>query len=117
MITTVRAVVNYIECVLLFCSFSDEDDLLDVTDYLQNMETTHIYNLGLVLGLIQGKVKAKMNSDTFLDDVITAWLRKEDKVTEKGEPSWTVLVNALKHRRVGQTGIANKIAKDKGLVL
>ena len=81
------------------------------------METTHIYNLGLVLGLIHGKVKAKMNSDIFLDDVITAWLRKEDKVTEKGEPSWTVLVNALKHRRVGQTGIANKIAKDKGLVL
>ena len=81
------------------------------------METTHIYNLGLVLGLTQTKVKAKMNSDTSLDDVITAWLRKEDKVAEKGEPSWTVLVNALKHRRVGQTGIANKIAKDKGLVL
>ena len=97
--------------------FSGEDDLLDVTDYLHNMDKTYIYNLGLVLGLTQIKVKAKMDSDTFLDDVITAWLRREDKVPEKGEPSWTVLVNALKHRRVGQTGIANDIAKDKGLVL
>ena len=81
------------------------------------MDTTHVYNLGLVLGLRQTKVRAMKDSDTFLDDVITAWLRREDKVTEKGEPSWTVLVNALKHHRVEQTGIANDIAKDKGLVL
>ena len=97
-------------CTLL----SDEDDLLDVTNYLQYMEKTHIYNLGLVLGLRRIKVKnMKDTSDTFLDDVIAAWLQKQDKVTEKGEPSWTVLINALKHPRVGQTGIANKIAKDK----
>ena len=76
------------------------------------MEKSHIYNLGLVLGLRQTKTKALMNSPTFLDDVITAWLRKEDQVTEKGEPSWTVLVNALKHRRVGQTGIAKTIANN-----
>ena len=55
-----------------------------------------------------------MDSTIFLNDVIAAWLRKEDKVTAKGEPSWTVLINALKHSRVGQTGIANNIAKDKG---
>ena len=77
------------------------------------MEKTHIYHLGLVLGLRHNKVKTMMDSATFLDDVIAAWLRKEDQVTEKGEPSWTVLVNALKHRRVGQTGIANNIVKDK----
>ena len=79
------------------------------------MEKKHIYDLGLVLGLTQTKVKAMMDSDTFLDDVIAAWLRKEDNVKEKGEPSWTVLSNALKHRRVSQTGIADDIAKDKGL--
>ena len=89
-----------------------EKDLLDITDYLLDLEKSHIYHLGLVLGLRQAKVKALMDSPTFLDDVITAWLRKEDQVTEKGEPSWTVLVNALNHRRVGQTGIANNIAKE-----
>ena len=76
------------------------------------MDKSHIYHLGLVLGLRQTKVKTLKDSDTFLDEVITAWLRKEDQVSEKGEPSWTVLVNALKHRRVGQTGIANNISKD-----
>ena len=102
---------------LLHSLLSGEEDLLDVTDYLQNIDKIHIYNLGLVLGLRHNKVKTMMDSATFLDDVIAAWLRKEDKVPEKGEPSWIVLVNALKHRRVGQTGIANDIAKDIGLVL
>ena len=91
-----------------------EKDLLAVTEYLLDMDKTHIYNLGLLLGLRQTKVKALKDSDTFLDDVITAWLRKEDQVTDKGEPSWTVLISALKHRRVGQTGIADEIAKDQG---
>lgn len=92
-----------------------EKNLLDITDYLLNMEKKHIYHLGLVLGLSQTKVKEMMNSDTFLDDVIAAWLRKEDSVKEKGEPSWTVLIRSLKHRRVSQTGIADTIAKDKEL--
>ena len=86
--------------------------MVDITDYLLDMEKSQIYNLGIVLGLRQNKVKTLKDSETFLDDVITAWLRKEDQVPEKGEPSWTVLVDALKHRRVGQTGIANTIAKD-----
>ena len=86
--------------------------MVDITDYLLDMEKGHIYHLGIVLGLRQNKVKTLKDSETFLDDVITAWLRKEDQVAEKGEPSWTVLVDALKHRRVGQTGIANTIAKD-----
>ena len=93
---------------------SGELDLLDITDYLLHMEKAHIYNLGLVLGLRQTKLKAFKDSDSFLDDTISAWLRKEDQVIEKGEPSWTVLISALKHRRVGQSGIADKIAKDRG---
>ena len=69
-----------------------------------------------MLGLAQPKVKRMMDSTTFLDDVIAAWLRKEDNIKEKGEPSWTVLISALKHRRVSQTGIADDIAKDKGVL-
>ena len=87
--------------------------MVDITDYLLDMEKGHIYHLGIVLGLRQNKVKTLKDSETFLDDVIAAWLRKEDQVAKKGEPSWTVLVDALKHRRVGQTGIANTIAKDR----
>ena len=93
---------------------SGESDLFDITTYLHVMEKSHIYHLGVVLGIRQTKLKALKDSDTFLDDVISAWLRKEDQVTEKGDPSWTVLVNALKDARVGQLGISDKIAKDKG---
>jgi len=75
---------------------SGDEDFLEITEYLTNLEKTDIYNLGLVLGLSQHKVKAKKNSDTFLDDVITAWLRKEDRVITRGEPSWTVLIRGLK---------------------
>jgi len=96
---------------------SGDEDFLEITEYLITLGKTDVYNLGLVLGLSQHKVVAKMDSKTFLDDVITAWLRKEDQVIKRGEPSWRVLVSALKHRRVGQTGIATKIAMDKGLLL
>ena len=95
---------------------SASEDFLDITEYLIDLEKTDVYNLGLVLGLSQHKVKAKRDLDTFLDDIITAWLRKEDQVIKRGEPSWSVLITALKHRRVGQTGIATNIAKDKGLL-
>ena len=77
------------------------------------MEKANIYHLGLVLGLAHHKLKAKIDSCTFLSDVIHAWLQREDQVNEKGEPSWQVLISALRHHLVGQTGIANDIAKDK----
>ena len=91
-----------------------DGDLVDITDYLLPLEKTHIYNLGLVFGISQHKTKAVMDSSTFLDDVIAAWLRREDQVKKKGEPSWTVLVRALEHPRVGQCGISQKIRKEKG---
>ena len=93
---------------------SGESNLLDITDYLLSMGKADIYNLGLVLGLRQTKLRVLRDSDSFLDDAISAWLRKEHQVTEKGDPSWTVLINALKHPRVDQSGIADNIAKDKG---
>ena len=92
-----------------------DGDLVDITNYLLPLEKIHIYNLGLVLGISQHKTKAMMDSSTFLDDVIGAWLRREDQVKKKGEPSWTVLVRALEHPRVGQCGISQKIRKEKGL--
>ena len=85
----------------------------EVTNYLQDMNTTQIYHLGLLLGLSHCRVKAYKDSSNFLNDVIAAWLRKVDQVTEKGEPSWIVLISALKHRRVEQPSIANKIAMYK----
>ena len=106
--------LNYRNVLPTMVQLIDENDLLDITGYQKNMEENHIYNLILILVL---KVKTMMDSAAFLDDVIGAWLQKEDKVTEKGEPSWTVLVNALKHPRVGQTGTADIITGQRTQVI
>ena len=97
-------------CYLLICSLfcTGEKNLIEIADYLFELDKTHIYHLGLLLGLSHHRVKAMEDSKTFLDDMIAAWLQKVDQV---GVPTWQRLVKALRHRRVGQTGIASEIEK------
>ena len=86
---------------------------MEITAYLFRLDKTHIYHLGLVLGLSQHRVKGMKDSETFLDDMIAAWLQKVDQVQKMGAPTWQRLVEALKHDRVGHTGIASKIETEK----
>lgn len=53
------------------------------------------------------------DSETFLNDVVVAWLQKTDQVIKRGVPTWQRLVEALKDKTVGQNGIASKITTDK----
>ena len=73
--------------------------------------------LGLVLGLDYNKLKGKMDSPLFHEEVIAAWLRKEDYVMEdtKRIPTWTNLVAALKDDTVRENGVASLIYKHKDL--
>ena len=87
--------------------------MVDIVEYLNEIGKAEILKLGLALGLSHNKIRANMDSDTFQSDVIAAWLRKEDYVKKKGEPSWTTLINALKSPTVKQEGIAHKIEQDK----
>ena len=89
------------------------DDLYEITDYLLNLGQTNIYNLGLALGLNQPRVKNMRDSETFRDDVIAAWLQKEDQVTRRGVPTWESLVKALRDHRVNQTGLADTIETER----
>ena len=59
--------------------------LVDITDPLLEMEKNQIYELGLVLGLNHTKLTSKMDSLTFLEDVIAAWLCQEDYVKMWGD--------------------------------
>ena len=90
-------------------------DLAEVTDYLLSLQNINIYNLGLSLGLYQPHLKEMKTSETFRDDMIAAWLQKEDQVLKKGIPTWKTLVKALRDPRVNQTGIANQIEADKNI--
>ena len=99
-----------LRCLLFLYIHTASDDHIDITDYLLELEKNHIYHLGLVLGLSQSRVKGMMDSSTtFLDDVIAAWLRREDQVKYKGLPTWKNLVKALRHPRLNQNGVADKI--------
>ena len=84
--------------------------MIEITDYLLELDKNPTYHLGLLLGLSHHRVKEMKDSETFLDDMIAAWLQKVDRVEV---PTWQRLVEALRHKRVKQTGIANKIEKDK----
>ena len=90
-----------------------EENIVDIMEYLTELGKSEIHKLGLVLGLSNAKLETNMDSNNFLIPAIAAWLRKEDYVKMKGEPTWTTLVNALKHPTVKQEGIANRIAQDK----
>ena len=53
------------------------------------------------------------DSDTFRDDMIDAWLQKEDQVLKRGMPTWETLVKALRNRKVNQTEVADRIETEK----
>ena len=101
--------INLMLMLVLFF-YAGEENLIEITDYLFELDKTHIYHLGLVLGLSHHRVKQMKDSETFLDDMIAAWLQKVDQVEV---PTWQRLVKALRHKRVGQTGIASEIENDK----
>ena len=57
--------------------------------------------LGLQLGLLQPtllsiRTKYRDDPESCLQECLTLWLSKADKVTESGCPSWDTLVDALK---------------------
>ena len=89
------------------------DDVFEVTNYLLDLKPTDIHNLGLTLGLNHPHLKNMASSETFRDDIIAAWLQKEDQVTKRGVPTWETLVKALRHPRVNQTGVADRIEAEK----
>ena len=88
---------------------------MEITDQLMELDKFQIYNLGLVLGLAHRRVvDLRENSSTnlaFLDAVVLHWLQRVDRVKEV---SWEALVKALRHQRLGQTGIATSIAEKYG---
>ena len=94
---------------MLHLVYTAIDDLLEVTDYLLHLRQNDIPNLGLTLGLYHPHLKSMRDSETLIDDMIAAWLQKEDHVTKMGVPTWKTLVKALRHPRVNQTRLAEKI--------
>ena len=67
--------------------------------------------LGLALGLLYPTLesieKDSDRNDECKKKMLAAWLRQQDNVSQKGDPSWSVLRAAL--RRVGDNELASRI--------
>ena len=104
----------YMTLILLLSSLMliDITDLDDVIDELQSMNCTEWKALGVHLGLYHNTLEAIRVGCTrsvkkCLMECMAAWLKGEDKVREKGGPSWSSLARALE--KIGANDIASNI--------
>ena len=79
------------------------DDLVDVMDYVHNLNQSALKKLGLQLGLLDStldKLLDQTRPEEYGMKVMSAWLNQRDNVAKRGKPTWTTLATALKHRTV-----------------
>ena len=88
---------------------------MEIKSYLNSLSSNQVFSLGLVLGLTYRTLESMKSLATFLSDMLVAWLRQQDNVGVHGHgrPTWRTLETALRHPTVMQTGIADRLAKDK----
>ena len=110
--TNYKCILNIIT-VNISCTGLNDD--LKVSKYLFDLNGGQLETLGRVLGLSQATVTNCREHDvaTYRKSLVTAWLNKQDKVMEKGAPSWSTLVNALRSGYLRQNGIADNITREK----
>ena len=92
-------------------------DVANLKDIIEALKKSLFPNhrwfpLGLQLGLLQptlSDIRAKYRDDpeSCLQECLTLWLSKADKVTESGGPTWDSLADAL--HKIGETFAAEKI--------
>ena len=82
----------------------DIGDLVDVIDALKrhNVSNSVWRDLGLRLGILQPKLediddRRRGSPAECMYDVLSCWLERQDKVMERGVPSWNTLVHTLEH--------------------
>ena len=75
-----------------------------VTKYLRVLDKDHCISLGLAFGLEYPNLN-KMKH--YPEDVVAAWLRKQDNVCIKCLPTWSNLASALE--QISQNGIASEV--------
>ena len=81
----------------------DKGNVSEIGGCLQKLDKAHILDLGMNLGISHSKLTEIMDSKTFPEDVITAWLQREGK---RGTPSWANLIGALTDLLVKQEGMS-----------
>ena len=105
----------YTLLIIIFIDIKDLDIVIEELTILNHLPYHIWHDLGLQLGLYQPTLE-DINEDNNGDSkkcfrqCMSAWLRGEDKVREKGGPSWSSLAIALD--KEGKHSIATNI-RDK----
>ena len=90
----------YTLLIIIFIDIRDLDIVIEELTILNHLPCRIWHDLGLQLGLYQPRLE-DINEDNNGDSkksfrqCMSAWLRGEDKVREKGGPSWSSLATAL----------------------
>ena len=88
-----------------------DDDHVEIKKYLSKLSKYQVTELGLHLGLSYRWLSDRERSESYRNDVVDAWLKRQDNVLKVCPPTWRNLVEAL--RKVKQNGIASEILADK----
>ena len=84
-----------------------------MSDYFSNLNAPHLFSLGLELGISYTRLKDMEPKSSFRADLAAVWIEGVDQVKKKGKATWRRLVEALRVKRVGQNGLADKIEKER----
>ena len=87
-------------------------DLVDVMEYVYNLNHSTFKKLGLQLGLHEAtlnRLSDETGSEGYGMKVMSAWLNRLDSVDRKGKPTWATLARALKHKMVGCSVLGEQI--------
>ena len=98
------------QCAHPLLSHIDRNNIHEISEYLQKLGKTHILHLGMALGISHSKLTKVMDSQHFLDHVITAWLHRGE---QQRTPTWVNLISALMDPQVRQERIASEILRSK----
>ena len=99
-------------CISAFIVITGMRDLLEIITYLRDLESHQCVSLGVAFGILHPKL-SKMTH--FPDDVVAAWIRREDNVLNTCPPTWRNLARALE--QINQNGIADKVKRDHIAIL
>ena len=82
-------------------------DLTEISAYLHDLDIGHCMSLGGAFGLYHPTLNRMRQ---YPEEVVAAWLRKQDSVSNRCPPTWRNLIRALE--RIGQNGIAETVKND-----
>ena len=88
-----------------------KSNMSEISECLQKLGKTHIFNLGMTLGITDSKLTEMMESPSYAENVASAWLQREE---ERDTPTWVNLISTLTDLLVKPKGRSSEIVGAKG---